>query len=290
MITKPRLWLYVSSGTMAACIVIMLLIKPVWGIDFTGGSLLEIPGTEAQIEPVKAVLTDMHLPVSIQTGQAGSLLIRTSPLDQATHQKLLDTLKDKGILKDQPLRFESIGPTIGQELRQKAWISTLLVVSMIVLYLAYEFRGAKYLTASWKFGVATAYALIHDLLVVTAIFFILGKWLEVPIDTLFVTALLAILGYSVHDTIIIFNRLRYEWGRARGGDVVQIMDRATKLTLTRSLNTSLTILISLLALLFVGGESIHWFILALTIGTIVGTYSSIFVATPFLYFLSRRWN
>lgn len=289
MISRPHIWLGISAATMAACIIIMLVVRPVWGIDFTGGSLLEIAADKNQTESVKNLLEkDLHLPISVQSTSAGTLLIRTSPLSQEQHQTIIKELQDQNIITAQPLRFESIGPTIGQELRRKAGISMALVVSMIVLYLAYEFRGAKRLTASWKFGLATAYALLHDLLVVTAIFFLLGKWKEVPMDTLFVTALLAILGYSVHDTIIIFNRLKTEWIRNRSGDVREIMDRATKLTLTRSLNTSITILLTLLALLFLGGESIRWFVLALTAGTIVGTYSSIFVATPFLYYLAKR--
>ncbi len=289
MITRPYIWLYISLLTIVTSALIMVITPPVWGIDFVGGSLLEIPGSPDRIDRVKTIfVNDLHLPVSVQSTPQNSLIIRTSALNPTQHQEVIKKLQEQQVLAGETLRFESIGPTIGKELRQKAWIATLLVVVIMIVYLAYEFRGVARFIAPWKFGVAAAYALVHDLIIITALFFLLGKYRDVPIDTLFVTAQLAVLGYSVNDTIIIFNRFKHEWMRSRGDNLINVMEKATKLTLTRSLNTSLTILLTLLALLFLGGESIRWFIVALVAGTIIGTYSSIFVATPFLYWLAKR--
>lgn len=285
---NPRLWWHVSWLTMVVSALIIITIKPLWGIDFTGGSLLEISGTSDKVPHIEEVFrNDLKLTASVQTTQEETLLIRTSTLSQEQFSALKSTLRDKQLLSGDVLRFESIGPTIGAELRQKSWLALLLTLGLIIAYLAYTFRGARGLMASWKFGVAAIYALLHDLLFVTAVFVLLGKWLGVEIDTLFVTAQLAIFGYSVNDTIIIFDRLRSEWVHTRGHDLRALLSKAIADTLMRSLNTSLTILIVLLALLFFGGTSIRWFILAMTIGTVIGTYSSIFVAAPCLYYLSR---
>ena len=144
------------------------------------------------------------------------------------------------------------------------------------------------MVSSWKFGVAAVVALVHDLLVVTAVFGILGQFTNASIDTLFVTAMLAILGYSVNDTIVLFNRLKEEWLKTRTASLTAVMDTAAKATLTRSLNTSLTTLLVLVSLLVFGGSTIRWFVAALAAGTIAGTYSSLFVAPPFLNWLANR--
>lgn len=285
---NPRLWWHISWITIAVCLLLIITIKPTWGIDFTGGSLLEIPGSTDQAPAIEKVLGDeLKGGVAVQTTQEKTLLIRTSTLSQDQLATVKQRLKDAKLLSGDILRFESVGPTIGAELRQKSWLALLLTLGLIIAYLAYTFRGARGLMASWKFGVAAIYALLHDLVFVTAVFVVLGKWKGVEIDTLFVTAQLAIFGYSVNDTIIIFDRLRSEWVATRGHDLRALISKAIADTLMRSLNTSLTILVVLLALLFFGGASIHWFIVAMTIGTVIGTYSSIFVAAPCLYYLSR---
>lgn len=289
MIANPKIWFPVSVATIVVSILIIVIIRPLWGIDFTGGSLLEIPGSQTQIPSVQETFnTTLHLPVTIQTTQNNSLLIRTSPLSHDQYQTILEKLRSNHILTGEPLRFESIGPTIGKELERKSWLAVSLVSLLMIMYLAYTFRGAKGLMAPWKFGVSAFYALVHDLLVITAFFVVLGKIKGVEIDTLFVTAQLAIFGYSVHDTIIIFDRLKTEWIATRSRDLLATMDRSIRLTMMRSINTSLTIFIVLLALLVFGGSTIFWFVVALMAGTVVGTYSSIFVASPLLYQLSKR--
>ncbi len=286
---NQKIWLHISWITIAICLLIIVTIRPVWGIDFTGGSLLEIPGTADAAGKIESLLKEkMNLTATIQTTQDATLLIRTSPLSQDQLSEVTKNLRAGGLLSGEVVRFESVGPTIGAELRQKSWLALGLTLVLIIVYLAYTFRGARGLMAPWKFGLAAIYALLHDLVFVTALFVLLGKWKGVEIDTLFVTAQLAIFGYSVNDTIIIFDRLRSEWFKTRSNDLHALINKSIADTLMRSLNTSLTILVVLLALLFFGGSTIRWFIVALTAGTIVGTYSSIFVASPFLYYLARR--
>lgn len=289
IIKNPGLWLIISLATVIASFGIIVFIRPTLGIDFTGGSLIEIPASPEAAGRIEQILKqDFSLEATVQTAGEKSLLIRTSPLQDEKHRQIVQKLKDQKLMTGEELRFESIGPTIGQELRRKSLLAVALVVAMIIVYLAYSFRATSGLIASWKFGVATAYAAFHDLLVVTALFTILGKTHGAPIDTLFVTAQLAIMSYSVNDTIVIFNRLKSEWRKAKGKSLLQLIDHACRVSLTRSLHTSTTALLTLLALLFFGGATIRWFIIAMIAGTVVGTYSTFFVAAPALYFLARR--
>lgn len=264
------------------------LIRPAVGIDFTGGSLLEVEATGAGPEEVKMLLEqETGWSASVQSGEGNRLLIRMVALSEPQHQEVLRVLSEGDMLVEE-LRFESIGPTIGAELRRKAVVAVAVVLVVLVAYLAYTFRETAGLISAWKFGVAAIYALLHDLLFVMAVFVVLGVVFEVSIDTLFVTAMLAILGYSVNDTIVIFNRLKSEWLATRSGNFLNTLDSAVKNSLVRSLNTSFTTLLVLGALLTLGGSSIRWFIVALAVGTIIGTYSSLFVAPPLLYFLAKR--
>lgn len=289
MLQHPRIWFWISIGTLIATIVIISISPPLLGIDFTGGSLMELAtddgGNSARIQ--QAITEATGITNTIQTTQDNSVLIRTEPLTPAEHSKIVAATIGAGLATEE-LRFESIGPTIGQELRRKSIIAVAVAVVAMLAYLAYTFRQSKGLIAPWKFGVAAIVALIHDLLVVIALFAILGRYTEASVDALFITAMLAIFGYSAHDTIIIFNRFKQERLHRRTDSILDILDSAARLTLIRSLNTSLTTLLVLLTMIIFGGSTIRWFIVALAAGTIVGTYSSLFVAPPILYFLAKR--
>lgn len=295
MIQHIRFWTWVPVATIAAGLLVTIVFPPVLGVDFTGGSLVEIAAPDAAAEDIRvATATVLGVPATVQATEEGRFIIRTSPLTEAQHQAVFASFASQGIAAEE-LRFESIGPTIGRELRQKAMAASALVIAVLVLYLSYTFRQSSRLLAPWKFGVAAVYALLHDLVVVLALFAILGRLFGAPIDTLFVTAMLALMGYSVNDTIVIFNRLRSEWrlanrhpGQGAGDGLLETLDRAVRYSTIRSLNTSLTTLLVLLALLAFGGTTIHWFIVALVAGTIVGSYSSFFVAPPLLYVLAKR--
>lgn len=287
MITRPKLWLAISSATMAISLLIILLLKPLWGIDFVGGSLLEVTSDTLTIDAVRAAFSELSLPASVQTTTEGSFLIRTSPLSNSQHEEVMTKLESLSPNLEE-LRFESIGPTIGEELRRKAFLAVGLSVVVMIAYLAYEFRHMGGLISPWKYGVAATVALVHDLLFVTAVFVILGHTHNVAIDALFVTAMLAVFGYSANDTIVLFNRMKREWLATRTGSLVEIFDRSAKAILIRSLNISIAILLTLITLLVFGGTTLYWFTMALIIGTIVGAYSTLFVAPPFLYLLSRQ--
>lgn len=289
MFKRPSIWLYTSCTTVLVSIVLIAVIQPVWGIDFVGGSLLEIEGDSSETGAISSLLTEkFSLSSTIQTSQDNSIIIRIPTIDEQKHQEIIGALREASLLKGEERRFESIGPTIGHELRRKSiWAITIVVFSMIA-YLAYEFRKMKGWVSPWKFGVAAVWAVIHDVLLVTAAFVIFGKVWDTPIDTLFVTAQLAIFGYSVNDTIVMFNRIKMEWLQRRSANLLEVIDISMLATLGRSLNTSFTTLLALVALLVFGGSTIRWFIVALTLGTITGTYSTWYVASPLLYYLAKR--
>jgi preprotein translocase subunit SecF len=248
---------------------------------------LEVTGSPEALPEIRSVIRDQFaLEAIVQPTQDDSLLIRLATITPETHQNLLAALREKRLIREE-LRYESIGPTIGAELRRKAWLAVGLAVVVLILYLTYTFRQMRGFISSWKFGVATVLATLHDISVVAACFTLFGAYWGTTVDTLFVTALLAILGYSVNDTIVLFTRFLQEWRLSRVEPFFVVLDRAARATLMRSLNTSLAILLVLTVLLIFGGATIRWFIVALTLGTLVGTYSSIYVAPFILYYLAR---
>lgn len=289
ILRNPSLWLGISIATIIGSLLVIFIIGPTWGIDFTGGSLIEVPADTSNIPAVQSLLEEkFNMSPLIQPTQDGTILIRMETISEDTHSNIIAAFEEAQLTTGEERRFESIGPTIGKELQRKSLSAISLTLVVMIAYLAYEFRGIRGLLAPWKFGIAAVYALFHDLIFVTAAFVIFGKIWGATIDTLFVTAQLAILGYSVNDTIIIFNRMKWEWIQDKSQPLLTIMNNAMIKTLARSLNTSFTILLVLLALLVFGGSTIHWFIAALTLGTIVGSYSSLYVAAPLLHYLGKR--
>jgi preprotein translocase subunit SecF len=224
----------------------------------------------------------------IQTTNGNGLIIRTEVLEKEKHDKVLTDIRS-GVGEFEEKRFESIGPTIGQELKRKAFYQLALVSLGIILYIAYAFRKVTRPITSWQFGIAAIVALLHDLLIVLGIFSLLGHYQGIEIDSLFVTAMLTVLGFSIHDTIVVFDRIRENLKVYAGKPIEFVVNHSITQTLVRSLNTSLTVLFVLFALLLFGGETIRYFVLALFIGVLTGTYSSIFVASPILA-LWQKWR
>lgn len=260
------------------------------GIDFRGGSITELSFPNGyDLAKVKEVLSTQQVPgFQLQSAGQNGLIIKTENIDKSKHEVILAELKNK-IGDYEEKRFDSIGPVIGRELKQKAVYQLLLVSLGIIFYIAYAFRKVARPLSAWRFGLAAIVALLHDLLVVLGIFSILGHYRGVEIDSLFVTAMLTVLGFSVHDTIVVFDRIRENIKLYAGQSIDFVVNHSIAQTLVRSLNTSLTVLFVLLALLLFGGETIKYFVLALFIGVITGTYSSIFVASPILV-LWQRWK
>lgn len=259
------------------------------GIDFTGGALLEYK-FEKSIN-----VGDLRQQISAQGIEVGQItpasddvyIIRTKPVEQGKINELKSYLNEK-FGKVEERRVEFVGPIIGSELSQKALIAVALASLVIVLYIAFSFRKIPKPQSSWKFGITAVVALVHDILLVIGVFAILGKFLGVEVDTLFVTALLTVIGFSVHDTIVVFDRIRENLNKHLGSKFIDVANISIVQTLGRSLNTSLTVVFVLTAMLLFGGETLRWFIVALLIGIISGTYSSIFNATVLLVWWEEK--
>ncbi len=254
-----------------------------FSIDFTGGTLLEIQTkSPVSADQVKSIAQKNDVEISsISNVSDNILLIRAKPISQEKNTQLKSALTQEiGEISER--RFETVGPVIGAELTRKAITAVIVAALAIIAYLAWSFKAIPKPYSSWKFGVSAVVALLHDALVVLGIFSLLGHYYHVEIDALFVTAILTVIGFSVHDTIVVFDRIRENVIKMHHASFYEVVDFSLAETLNRSLNTSLTVILTLSALLFFGGESIRWFVVALLIGIISGTYSSIFNAAPIL--------
>lgn len=287
LMRRKGLFFILSSLVILPGLFFLLTGGLKFGIDFTGGSLLEYKFSQATSSARIATKESLQkYGTVLQTGNS-SFIIRTKPHEASELTALKESIRqDFGDFEVR--REESVGPVIGAELKQKAITGTLLACLMIVLYITYAFRKVPKPASSFRFGVSAVVALLHDVFVLVGTFAILGKFLNVEIDTLFVTALLTVIGFSVHDTIVVFDRIRENMPRHLGMKFSDIADISIVQTLSRSLNTSLTVVLVLLALLLFGGASIKWFVVALLVGIISGTYSSIFNATALLSYWEEK--
>lgn len=287
-----KFWFLFSLVLVVIAIVFLFAFGLKLGIDFKGGTMTQISFEHLAPNPIelKSIITatGKFQDASIQPVGEKSLIIRTQPIESGEQVEMKKLISDKygNFTEDQ---FSSIGPIIGKELKSKAVMQLILVSLGIIFYIAYAFRKVSKPVSSWKFGIAAVIALIHDLLIVIGVFAILGKFINIEIDSLFVTALLTVLGFSVHDTIVVFDRIRENLRIRSGADLSEIINNSINQTLIRSINTSLTVIFVLLALLLFGGESVRYFVLALLIGITVGTYSSIFIASPILL-VWHKWD
>ncbi len=276
LLILPGLFFLISSGLKL-------------GIDFTGGGLLEYR-FEKQISKneLKAKIEAQGVEVGqINESSDNVFIIRTKPIEQDQLNKLKSELSNSFGSFDQR-REEVVGPTIGGETTHKAALALVISSLAIVFYIAFSFRKVPKPASSFRFGVAAVVALIHDVLMVIGVFAILGKLFGVEIDTLFVTALLTVIGFSVHDTIVVFDRIRENLLKNPSNKFINIANTSIIQTIGRSLNTSLTVVFVLTAVLLFGGETLRWFSVALLIGIISGTYSSIFNATALLVWWEER--
>lgn len=294
IIKWKKIWF--SFSAILVCLSLAMVatwgLKP--GLDFTGGSLLEYEykNERPSIDEIKQKIeqTGIKNPLIQPTGEKGFVL-KTAEIKEEEHQKVLEIFSQAGPGEEK--RFDSIGPTIGKELKKTSFYSTIIVLIFIILYVSWAFRKVtRYgnLTA-WNYGLATVIALIHDITILIGSFSILGHFFQIEIDTSFVAALLTTLGYSVNDTIVVFDRIRENLLKSKEGESFErIAEKSVNETITRSFNTSFTAILTLLAILLFGGETIHYFVLALIIGITAGTYSSIFLASPLLVWWEKRKN
>lgn len=254
------------------------------GIDFKGGSIIEVSyDARPDNETLTKALTSAGFEgARIQTAGDSDVIIKTRALSEVDRQNLIKAIGIEG-LKMEEKKFSSIGPTVGAELRTKAWYAITLVVIGIVLFIAYAFRHVAEPISSWKYGVITTATLLHDIIVPAGVFVWLGK----EVDTLFVVALLSIMGISVHDTIVVFDRIRENLKLKISNDFAVTVGKSLSQTFTRSINTSLTVMFVLATLFFFGPASTKDFSLILWIGIFIGTYSSVFIASPLLVVWER---
>jgi len=241
-------------------------------IEFTGGTRLTVENVKSTPDTVLQSFKD-YTP-SLEDSSKNSVTLKTKNISQETAQKAIDTIK-----KDNPeikiAGFETIGAALGKETIRKTLFALVIASVMLLLYISFAFKKVKY-------GVCAVIAMLHDSLVLLGSFSLLGHFYGVEIDLLFVTAVLTILSFSTHDTIVVYDRIRELSHKNKGENYTNLINRAVTETMVRSLNNSLTIIFMLIALFLIGGETTKYFSLALLIGTITGTYSSTFTAAPLL--------
>lgn len=256
-------------------------------VDFAGGSLLSITfdGKLPTQDEVHQVLVNLNFKDASLRSADNGFILRLKEISQSEKDAIIGNLFNLGY---QPIEktFSSVGPILGKEALQKSWISIVLVLLVIICFIAFAFRKVSKPISSWTYGLVAIFALLHDVLVPTGIFALFGYLYGFEIDTLFITALLVILGFSIHDTIVVFDRVREnlshneEYNQKK--DFETIVGESISQTLIRSLNTSLTTLLAIIALYVWGPETVRNFSLTLLIGITVGTYSSIFIGSPLL--------
>ena len=285
IIGKRNWYFAISLLLIVPGIISLFLYGLKLSIDFTGGSrlVLQYPQVvnEKKVEDIKGVFEENKIEVVTIQRSDKSVIVRTKPIDDKQDAKLLKDLKAKtGDVKQE--QYETIGPVVGKETTLNALSAVGISSLLIVLYIAWSFRGVRKPVSSWRFGVCAIIALLHDALLLIGLFSLLGHFAGVEIDSLFITALLTVIGFSVHDTIVVFDRLRENLRRNVEASFEQVANDSILQTLVRSLNTSFTALLVLFTLLIFGGETIRWFVVAMIIGIASGTYSSIFNAAPLL--------
>ena len=287
-----KIMFFVSIVLVTLAMVVIVIFGLRFGVDFRGGSVLEISFDKERPAPselgevmrkIKGVTDASVSPV----GEQG-IIIRLNAVDEAAHQEILEVLSTQygKVIEN---RFDSIGPTVGNELRNKSITAIIVLLVAITGYIAFVFRKLSKVLSPWAMSVATVVALLHDVLIPIGVFSLLGRYVGVEVSAVFVAAVLTILGYSVSDSVVVFDRVRenvLRFGSTAKFDI--LVHRSIMQTLSRSLNTTFTTLLSLIAIYFFGGESVKYFALALIIGIFLGAYSSIFVASPVLVWWSGR--
>lgn len=285
-IIGKKYWYFAFSLLIIIPGLISLIL---WGlnlsIDFTGGSQTTFSFAQKVDQNVVGKVSDAFSKEKIKVYSVETsnnlAIVRTKEVSQAENNKVVSRITNE-FKGSKEVELNTVGPTIGGETTANAVKAILIASLLIVLYITWSFRSVPKPTSSFRFGVSAIVSLLHDVLVLIGLFSILGHFFGVQVDSLFVTAVLTVIGFSVHDTIVVFDRIRENLRRTAGLPFEKVVNESILQTLDRSLNTSMTVILVLLALLIFGGETIRWFVVALLIGIVSGTYSSIFNASPLL--------
>ncbi|MDD5145587.1 MAG: protein translocase subunit SecF [Candidatus Pacebacteria bacterium] len=272
---------YIFSGIIVLASLFSLIkfgLKP--GIDFTGGTILEFEykGERPSNQAISESLSALKLgDISVQPYGEKGVILRMESIDDATHQQIVETLGDI-----EEKRFESIGPTVGLELKNKTQIVAVLAIAAMVLYIAFAFRKVSFPVSSWKYSAVTLIILSHDVLIPLGVFAVLGRLYGVQITIPVIVAFLTVIGYAINNVVVVFDRIRENLIRRSAVDFEETVNAAINQTLSRQLNNSLTTLFPLIFIFTLGGETLKYFSLALILGLVAGTYSSIFLSGPIL--------
>ena len=282
-IVGKRRWYFLISALILVPGIISLIIPPAVraGIDFSSGSAFEVTFEQAvEEEPVRAAMAKAdHADARIQKLSASTVFIRTKELQEGERDKIQGVLKDNVAPVNAISKVETVSPEVAVETVRNAVIAVLVAAVGILLYITWAFR---HIPGSLRYGVAAVLALVHDMVIIIGIFSILGKLFGLEVNVMFVVGLLAVAGYSVNDTIVVFDRIRENVARDLDRPLAESVNISIMESMGRSLGTSLTTTFALLALLLIGGATLREFLLVLLIGTVAGTYSSIFIASQFL--------
>ena len=296
VVTYRNIFFAITGTVIAASVVMLAVFGLNIGTDFTGGSLVEVRYEQERpaIDTLVRTLEEAGLTsVAVRETEGNAYIVRAASLSDETRNALPEAVTMSGEFAGSIERLTDIGPIIGEELRTKAFIALFAVVLCIVLYVAFAFRKVSKPVSSWVYGLITIVTLVHDILLPLGAFALFGYLWGAQVDTLFVTAMLTILGYSVHDTIVVFDRTRENLAinqeQNKREDFELVAGRAIDQTFGRSVNTSLTTLAALGALFFFGPVATQDLALTLIVGVIAGTYSSIALATPLLVAV-ERWR
>jgi len=294
IIRQRKIFYIISSVLVALSLATVATFGIKFGIDFTGGSLVEVGFLEERPsnQEAAAVIADLEFMdgASLRESGESSLVIRSKEITNLQKDELLEALS--GVYSLEEERFSTIGPSLGAELKTKSIMAVIIALFLIVLFIAYAFRFVSKPVSSGKYGLITIVAFLHDLILPLGVFSLLGYFFGTEVDSLFVTALLVILGYSINDTIVVFDRIRENLlplnDETKKKRFEEVVGKSIEETYTRSINTSLTTLLALLALYVFGGATTQTFALALIVGVIAGTYSSIFLASALLVTVKKR--
>lgn len=280
-----------ASSMLALAAIFIWGLQP--GIDLKGGSLLQVkyPDGRPELQVVQEKVDTLDFgEVRIQPSNESDFVLRQRDLNPVEKKSLDEALSSFGKIEE--VQFNSVGPSIGAELMQKAWWAIAMITLLTISFIAFAFRGISVPVASWKYGVVAIITLLHDILIPTGLFAYLGYARDAEVGALFIVALLTILGISINDTIVVFDRIRENLNLNIVAKKIEpfadVVWRSITQTLTRSINTSVTVIVMLVALYWVGPESTQDFALTLIVGMVAGTYSSILVASPLLVIIEKR--
>jgi preprotein translocase subunit SecF len=277
------IWLYaiISAIVIGSGLFSLIRFGYRYSIDFTGGTTINYKTQKTlDKQKVEAILSSLKMRIVHLEVKGTSMVFQTAPISDAQELTLREGIKKIGG-SVQTLRYETVGPTLGKETGQKTLIASLLAILGILIYMSFAFKGLN-------FALAAVFAMIHDFLVLVGTYSLLSYFFGAEFDLMFVTAILTTMSFSVHDTIVIFDKVREYMKAGSSRKIEDLTDKAVSETMVRSINNSLTIFFMLSALLLMGGGTIRFFIAALWIGTVTGAYSSPFVATPLLILLEKR--